>query len=129
MARYVEGRDRSQSFLLPENIDDYVGEENPVRAVEAFVDALDLAQLRFGKVIPAETGRPSYHPSTMLKIYLYGYLKRIQSSRRLDHLMEALGSEQLVRATRCLALRQRCPQMRPRVGKPYKMQSPVVLML
>lgn len=84
MARYVEGRDRSQSFLLPENIDDYVDENNPVRAVEAFVDALDSAQLRFGKALPAETGRPAYHPSTMLKIYLYGYLNRIQSSRRLE---------------------------------------------
>ena len=84
MARYVEGRNRSQSFLLPENIDDYVDEDNPVRAVEAFVDALDLAQLGFGRAAPADTGRPSYHPSTMLKIYLYGYLNRIQSSRRLE---------------------------------------------
>ena len=84
MARYVEGRDRSQSFLLPENIDDCVDEDNPVRAVEAFVDALDLAQLGFGRAAPADTGRPSYHPSTMLKIYLYGYLNRIQSSRRLE---------------------------------------------
>lgn len=84
MARYVEGRDRSQSFLLPENIDDYVDEDNPVRAVEAFVDALNLAELGFGRAVPAETGRPSYRPSTMLKIYLYGYLNRIQSSRRLE---------------------------------------------
>ena len=84
MARYVEGRNRSQSFLLPENIDDYVDEDNPVRAVEAFVDALDLAQLGFGRAAPADTGRPAYHPSTMLKIYLYGYLNRIQSSRRLE---------------------------------------------
>lgn len=84
MARYVEGRDRSQSFLLPENIDDYVDEDNPVRAVEAFVDALNLAELGFGRAIPADTGRPSYRPSTMLKIYLYGYLNRIQSSRRLE---------------------------------------------
>ena len=84
MARYVEGRDRSQSFLLPENIDDYVDEDNPVRAVEAFVDALNLAQLGFGRAVPADTGRPCYRPSTMLKIYLYGYLNRIQSSRRLE---------------------------------------------
>ncbi len=84
MARYIEGRNRSQSFLLPENIDDYINQENPVRAVEAFVDALDLAQLGFGRAVPADTGRPSYHPSTMLKIYLYGYLNRIQSSRRLE---------------------------------------------
>ncbi len=84
MARYVEGRDRSQSFLLPENIDDYVDEDNPGRAVEAFVNALNLAELGFGRAVPADTGRPSYRPSTMLKIYLYGYLNRIQSSRRLE---------------------------------------------
>src|SRR5450755_2571111 len=84
MARYVEGRSRSQNFLLPESVDDYVHENNPVRAVEVFVDALDLAQLGFGRAVPAETGRPSYHPSTMLKIYLYGYLNRVQSSRRLE---------------------------------------------
>ena len=84
MARYVEGRSRSQNFLLPESVDDYVDENNPVRAVEVFVDALDLAQLGFGRAVPAETGRPSYHPSTMLKIYLYGYLNRVQSSRRLE---------------------------------------------
>src|SRR6202043_3555479 len=84
MPRYVEGRSRSQNFLLPESVDDYVDENNPVRAVEVFVDALDLAQLGFGRAVPAETGRPSYHPSTMLKIYLYGYLNRVQSSRRLE---------------------------------------------
>jgi hypothetical protein len=84
MARFVEGRSRSQNFLLPESVDDYVDENNPVRAVEVFVDALDLAQLGFDRAVPAETGRPSYHPSTMLKIYLYGYLNRVQSSRRLE---------------------------------------------
>jgi transposase len=84
MARYVEGRSRLQNFLLPESVDDYVDESNPIRAVEVFVDALDLAELGFGRAVPAETGRPSYHPSTMLKIYLYGYLNRIQSSRRLE---------------------------------------------
>ncbi len=67
MARYVEGRDRSQGFLLPESIDDYIERDNPVRVVEAFVAALDLAQLGFGRAVPADTGRPSYHPSTMLK--------------------------------------------------------------
>jgi transposase len=84
MSRYIEGRDRCQTFLLPESIDDYIDEDNPVRAVEAFVNALDLAQLGFGRAVPADSGRPSYHPSTMLKIYLYGYLNRIQSSRRLE---------------------------------------------
>ena len=84
MARYVEGCNRSQGFLLPECVDDYVDENNPVRAVDAFVDALDLAQLGFGRAVPAETGRPAYHPAVMLKLYIYGYLNRIQSSRRLE---------------------------------------------
>ena len=84
MKRYVEGQNRLQSFLLPESVDDYVGEDNPVRVVEAFVDELDLAGLGFSRATPADTGRPSYHPATMLKLYLYGYLNRIQSSRRLE---------------------------------------------
>jgi transposase len=84
MGRFVEGADRRQDFLLPASLDDYVSEENPVRAVEAFIDALDLKALGFAGMAPAETGRPAYHPATMLKIYLYGYLNRVQSSRRLE---------------------------------------------
>ena len=84
MGRFVVGEDRCQSLLLPESLDDYVGEDNPVRVIEAFIDALDLSELGFDRMIPAVTGRPAYHPSTMLKIYLYGYLNRIQSSRRLE---------------------------------------------
>jgi transposase len=84
MKRFVEGGDRRQTTLLPDCVDDYVTEENPVRAVEAFVDALDLAALGFAGVLPETTGRPAYHPATLLKIYLYGYLNRIQSSRRLE---------------------------------------------
>jgi transposase len=84
MKRFVEGQDRSQLILLPECLDDYVGEENPVRVVDAFIDELDLAVLGFAGVIPEATGRPSYHPVTLLKIYLYGYLNRVQSSRRLE---------------------------------------------
>jgi transposase len=84
MKRFVEGGDRRQATLLPDCVDDYVTEENPVRAVEAFVDALDLAALGFAGVVPETTGRPGYHPATLLKIYLYGYLNRIQSSRRLE---------------------------------------------
>jgi len=84
MARYVEGWNRSQSFLLRECVDDYVDENNPVRVVDAFVDELDLAQLGFGRAVPAETGRPAYHPAMMLKLYVYGYLNRIPSSRRLE---------------------------------------------
>jgi transposase len=84
MKRFVEGEDRRQATLLPECIDDYVAEDNPVRAVEAFVDALDLAALGFDGVVPKATGRPAYHPATLLKIYIYGYLNRVPSSRRLE---------------------------------------------
>src|ERR1700729_2535307 len=84
MKRFVEGEDRRQSFLLPELLDDYVTEDNPVRVVEAFIDELELGALGFEGVQPASTGRPAYHPSTLLKIYLYGYLNRVQSSRRLE---------------------------------------------
>ena len=84
MGRFVEGEDRRQSFLLPESLDDYVSDDNPVRVIEVFIDALDLGGLGFDGVRPAATGRPAYHPSTLLKIYLYGYLNRVQSSRRLE---------------------------------------------
>ena len=84
MGRFVEEGDRRQDFLLPASLDDYVGEDNPVRVVEAFIDELDLVAMGFAGATPAHTGRPAYHPSTMLKIYLYGYLNRIQSSRRLE---------------------------------------------
>src|SRR5215472_10082440 len=84
MKRFVEGQDRSQLILLPDCLDDYVGEDNPVRIVDAFIDELDLAVLGFAGVVPEATGRPSYHPVTLLKIYLYGYLNRVQSSRRLE---------------------------------------------
>lgn len=84
MGRFIEGADRRQATLLPEALDDYVGEENPVRAVDAFVEALDLAALGFDGVAPEETGRPSYHPATLLKIYVYGYLNQVQSSRGLE---------------------------------------------
>ncbi len=84
MGRFVEGEDRLQSLLLPETLDDYVTEDNPVRVVEVFIEELDLGALGFEGVRPAATGRPAYHPSTLLKIYLYGYLNRIQSSRRLE---------------------------------------------
>jgi len=84
LKRFIEGQDRGQLTLLPECLDDYVGEDNPVRVVETFVDELDLAALGFAGVVPEATGRPSYHPATLLKIYLYGYLNRIVSSRRLE---------------------------------------------
>src|SRR5438094_9885144 len=84
MKRFVEGADRGQSTLLPDCLDDWIDESNPVRAIDAFVDALDLADLGFDGVEPEATGRPSYHPSTHLKLYIYGYLNRVQSSRRLE---------------------------------------------
>jgi transposase len=83
MKRFVEGADRSQSVLFPEHLDDYVAEDNIVRIVEAFIEALDLKRLGFAGAEPARTGRPSY-PAVLLGIYTYGYLNRIQSSRRLE---------------------------------------------
>ena len=84
MGRFIEGEDRSQATLLPECLDDYIAEDNPVRAVDAFVEELDLQELGFAGADPAVTGRPAYHPAVLLKIYIYGYLNRIQSSRRLE---------------------------------------------
>ncbi len=84
MKRFIEGEDRKQVTLLPECIEDYIGEDNPVRVVDVFVDELDLAGLGFDGAAPAATGRPGYHPSVLLKLYIYGYLNRIQSSRRLE---------------------------------------------
>jgi transposase len=83
MKRFIEGLDRSQTTLLPNCVDDYVDQDNPVRVIDVFVGMLDLATLGFD-VEPEETGRPGYHPATMLKIYLYGYLNQVQSSRRLE---------------------------------------------
>src|SRR6202162_2548608 len=84
MKRFVEGTDRGQSTLFPECLEDWIGEDNPVRVVDVFVDELDLAELGFGGVAAEVTGRPSYHPSAMLKLYIFGYLNRVQSSRRLE---------------------------------------------
>ena len=84
MRRFVEGTDRGQSTLFPECLEDWICEDNPVRAIDVFVDELELAELGFGGVEPEVTGRPSYHPSALLKLYIYGYLNRVQSSRRLE---------------------------------------------
>jgi transposase len=84
MTGFVAGMDRAQSSLLPECLDDFIDESNPVRVIDVFVDALDLRDLGFDGVDPAATGRPSYHPSVLLKLYIYGYLNRVQSSRRLE---------------------------------------------
>jgi transposase len=84
MKRFIEGEDRNQATLLPEYLDDYIAEDNAVRAVDAFVEELDLQALGFEGADPAITGRPSYHPAVLLKLYIYGYLNRIASSRRLE---------------------------------------------
>jgi transposase len=85
MRRFVEGIDRGQTTLFPECLEDWIDGNNPVRVVDAFVEELDLGELGFGGVDPEATGRPSYHPSVLLKLYIYGYLNRVQSSRRLEH--------------------------------------------
>jgi len=84
MKRFIQGECRTQSVLLPEALDDYVSETNPVRVVDVFVDELDLGKLGFEGIKPAATGRPAYHPAVLLKLYIYGYLNRVQSSRRLE---------------------------------------------
>src|ERR1700757_3919461 len=84
MKRFFEGDDRKQVALFPECVDDYIGQDNPVRVIDAFIDELDLAELGFNGTTPALTGRPSYHPGVMLSIYVYGYLNRVPSSRRLE---------------------------------------------
>ena len=84
MAGFVQGVDREQVTLFPARLDEYVAEDNPVRAVDAFVDGLDLDGLGFIHVQPLDIGRPGYHPRMMLKLYIYGYLNRVPSSRRLE---------------------------------------------
>ena len=85
MKRFVEGADRGQCTLSSETLEDSVDEDNPVRVIDVFVDELDLDNLGFAHVLPKATGRPAYHPSVLLKLYIYGYLNRVQSSRRLEH--------------------------------------------
>ena len=94
MRRFVEGMDRGQSTLFPECLEDWIAEDNPVRVIDVFVDEVDLGALGFGGVDPAVTGRPSYHPSVLLKLYIYGYLNRVQSSRRLER--EALRNVEMM---------------------------------
>jgi len=101
MKRFVEGADRTQITLLPARLDDYIAEDNPVRVVDVFIDELDLIGLGFDGMAPAETGRPAYHPAVLLKIYVYGYLNRLQSSRRLER--ETQRNVELMWLTGCLA--------------------------
>ena len=100
MKRFVEGVDRDQATLFPECLEDWIDEDNPVRVIDVFVDTLDLAELGFDGVAPKETGRPSYHPSVLLKLYVYGYLNAVQSSRRLER--EAARNVEVMWLTRRL---------------------------
>lgn len=81
---HILGHDRSQTLLLPEAVDDYVGADNPVRFIDAFVDGLDLTAVEFARTVPKATGRPGYAPADLLKLYIYGYRNRVRSSRRLE---------------------------------------------
>lgn len=101
MKRFVVGADRSQSTMLPECLDDWIDEDNPVRVIDIFIDNLDLADLGFAGVDPQSTGRPSYHPAVLLKLYVYGYLNAVQSSRRLER--EANRNVEVMWLTRRLA--------------------------
>ena len=85
MRQYIKGIDREQSLLLPDIVDDYVSESNPVRFIEAYVDQLNLLELGFQLKNVECKGRPAYHPGDLLKLYIYGYLNRVRSSRRLEH--------------------------------------------
>src|SRR6266478_1112946 len=91
MKRFVEGEDRKQVTLLPECLDDFVGEDNPVRVIDVFIDELDLTGLGFEGVAPADTGRPAYHPAVLLKIYVYGYLNRGNELARVPISVPTLG--------------------------------------
>ena len=101
MKRFIEGEDRRQGTLLPEYLEDYVSEENPVRVIDVFVDELDLKALGFAGVVPEVTGRPSYHPGLLLKIYVYGYLNQVASSRKLER--EAQRNVEMMWLTQRLA--------------------------
>src|SRR5271157_6429243 len=81
---HIQGCDRNQTLLLPNSVDDYIGPDNPIRFVDAFVGQLDMQGAGFFRVEPNETGRPGYHPADLLKLYIYGYLNRVRSSRRLE---------------------------------------------
>ena len=84
MSEHVDGTHRNQTILFPDTLDQYVDEENPVRFIDAFIDSLDLEKLGFKHSIPCDTGRPSYNPSDLLKLYVYGYLNQVRSSRKLE---------------------------------------------
>lgn len=113
MKHFIQGEQRGQSTLHLESLDDYVSDTNPVRVVDVFVDELDLVALGFEGVIPVDTGRPAYHPANLLKIYIYDYLNRIQSSRCLER--EAQRNAELMWLTgRLMPVRQQFGEQRNR---------------
>src|SRR5881392_3172434 len=127
MKRFVEGIDRSQTTLFPECLEDWIDEDNPVRVIDVFVGGLDLAELRFCGVDPEATGLPSYRPSVLLKLYIYGYLNRVQSSRWLER--EALRNVEVMWLTgRLVPDHKTIPDFRkdngPRFGKCSRHSSP-----
>ena len=101
MSGYIEGTDRGQTTLFPEQLEDWIGEDNPVRVIDLFVDEIDLAEIGFGRTAPASTGRPGYRPSVLLKLFIYGYLNRVPSSRALER--EAGRNVEVMWLTRRLA--------------------------
>lgn len=110
MTHHIKGQGRHQVTLLPEVLDDFVTEDNPVKVIDVFVEELQLDTLGFERVNAKQTGRPGYHPATMLKLYIYGYLNRIQSSRRLEK--EAHRNVELMWLTRpFLAVVIHCPNV------------------
>ena len=102
MKRFIEGMGRGQGTLFPAYLEDWIGEDNPVRVIDVFVDELDLGGLGFARVEPKTTGRPGYYPCVLLKLYIYGYLNRVQSSRR----QSTTNSEQTLRRAEPLFLRK-----------------------
>jgi hypothetical protein len=112
--RFIEGENRTQSTLFPESLDEYIALDNAVRVVDAFVNKLDLQSLGFNRAEPSVTGRPGYQPATMLKIYVYGYLNRLQSSRRLERKPSTIGSAPAKRPPKERPIpRPRCISLRP----------------
>jgi transposase len=109
MKRFVEQEERSQIILFPERLDDYVNEDNPVHVVDVFVEGLHLAALGFEGVTPAKTGRPAYHPAVLLKLYIYGYLNRIQSKQVSKSL---LIKRTLAKAARAACMLHGCRHLR-----------------
>jgi transposase len=84
MSGYIEGTDRGRTTLFPDRLEDWIGEDNPVRVFDLFVDEIDLAEFGFGRTVPASTGRPGYHPSVLLKLFIYGYRNRVSSPRHAE---------------------------------------------